>query len=109
MPRISTQRSSTARLPLLTLGLLALNAPVLAQTAIPAITIKGDQVSAHVSPMLYGLMTEEINYSYEGGLYGELLRNRSFKGGHGAPSLAYWTAIGGGVMTADTTIPLNDA
>ena len=27
--------------------------------------------------MLYGLMTEEINYSYDGGLYGELLRNRA--------------------------------
>ena len=29
--------------------------------------------------MLYGLMTEEINYAYEGGLYAELIRNRSFK------------------------------
>jgi len=32
-----------------------------------------------VSPMLYGLMTEEINYAYDGGLYGELIRNRSFR------------------------------
>jgi alpha-N-arabinofuranosidase len=32
-----------------------------------------------VSPMLYGLMTEEINHSYEGGLYGELLQNRTFR------------------------------
>jgi alpha-L-arabinofuranosidase len=32
-----------------------------------------------VSPKLYGLMTEEINYSYEGGLYGELVRNRNFR------------------------------
>ena len=29
-----------------------------------------------VSPMLYGLMTEEINYAYDGGLYAELIRNR---------------------------------
>ena len=34
---------------------------------------------AAVSPMLYGLMTEEINHSYDGGLYGELIRNRIFK------------------------------
>src|ERR1035438_7960712 len=27
----------------------------------------------------YGLMTEEINFSYDGGLYGELIRNRAFK------------------------------
>lgn len=32
---------------------------------------------AKVSPMLYGLMTEEINYSYDGGLYGELVSNRT--------------------------------
>ena len=29
--------------------------------------------------MLYGLMTEEINYSYDGGLYAELVRNRTFR------------------------------
>jgi alpha-L-arabinofuranosidase len=32
-----------------------------------------------VSPMLYGLMTEEINYSYDGGLYAEMVRNRVFR------------------------------
>src|ERR1051325_7050525 len=32
-----------------------------------------------VSPMLYGLMTEEINHAYDGGLYAELIRNRIFK------------------------------
>lgn len=31
-----------------------------------------------VSPMLYGLMTEEINHSYDGGLYAELIQNRAF-------------------------------
>lgn len=29
--------------------------------------------------MFAGLMTEEINHSYDGGLYGELIRNRSFR------------------------------
>ncbi len=37
------------------------------------------QAKAKVSPQLYGLMTEEINYSYDGGLYGELVRNRTFQ------------------------------
>ncbi len=32
-----------------------------------------------VSSQLYGLMTEEINYSYDGGIYAELIRNRIFK------------------------------
>ena len=40
--------------------------------------IKAGEAAAHVSPMLYGLMTEEINYSYDGGLYGGLVRNRNF-------------------------------
>ena len=34
---------------------------------------------AAVSPTLYGLMTEEINYSYDGGLYAEQVRNRTFR------------------------------
>jgi alpha-N-arabinofuranosidase len=36
---------------------------------IPRLIIKADQMTGHVSPTLYGLMTEEINYAYEGGLY----------------------------------------
>jgi alpha-N-arabinofuranosidase len=31
-----------------------------------------------VSPTLYGLMTEEINHSYDGGLYAELIRDSVF-------------------------------
>lgn len=60
----------------------ALSAPIalLAQSANQVeVQIHADQVTSHVSPLLYGLMTEEINYSYDGGLYGELVRNRDFK------------------------------
>ncbi len=45
----------------------------------PAITLHAGESKANVSPMLYGLMTEEINHSYDGGLYAELIRNRIFK------------------------------
>src|ERR1700729_2309176 len=45
----------------------------------PTLTIHADQPTAKVSPMLFGLMTEEINYSYDGGLYAELIRNRTFR------------------------------
>ena len=44
----------------------------------PVLTIQADKVVKHVSPTLYGLMTEEINHSYDGGLYGELIQNRAF-------------------------------
>jgi alpha-N-arabinofuranosidase len=43
------------------------------------LTINLKQPKSAVSPMLYGLMTEEINYSYDGGLYPELIRNRTFR------------------------------
>lgn len=38
-----------------------------------------DKAVSKVSPTLYGLMTEEINYSYDGGLYAELVRNGTFR------------------------------
>jgi alpha-N-arabinofuranosidase len=47
-----------------------------------------------VSPTLYGLMTEEINYSYDGGLYAELVRNRSFLDDPKRP--IHWSPVGEG-------------
>jgi alpha-L-arabinofuranosidase len=49
-----------------------------AQAPPATLTIHTDQPVSPVSPTLYGLMTEEINYSYDGGLYAEMVRNRSF-------------------------------
>jgi alpha-N-arabinofuranosidase len=46
---------------------------------VATLTVDLAQVKAKVSPQLYGLMTEEINYSYDGGLYAELVRNRTFQ------------------------------
>jgi len=57
--------------------LAALAAPALWGQA--ALTIDVSSKKAPVSPTLYGLMTEEINYSYDGGLYAELVRNRTFR------------------------------
>ncbi len=47
-----------------------------AGTAQTVLTIDTGAARAKSSPMLYGLMTEEINYSYDGGMYAELVRNR---------------------------------
>ena len=49
-----------------------------AQTVPATLKIDVGKTVAKVSPTLYGLMTEEINYSYEGGLYAELVQNRNF-------------------------------
>src|SRR5436309_3492299 len=43
------------------------------------IVVQAAQPGAKISPLLYGLMTEEINFSYDGGLYAELIQNRIFK------------------------------
>ena len=75
--------------------------------AIPVLQIKADQVIARASPTLYGLMTEEINYSYEGGLYGELIRNRTFKAN--AQNPVFWNAVGDAAISLDTNQPLNSA
>jgi alpha-N-arabinofuranosidase len=44
------------------------------------LTVQYDHPLHAVSPTLYGLMTEEINHSYDGGLYAELIRDRTFFG-----------------------------
>ncbi len=126
------QTKLPARLGSLLMLLAVTTSNLFAQTTnpVPVLQIKADQVTARVSPMLYGLMTEEINFSYEGGLYGELIRNRSFKAdainagikpdvydpakyypvqiaASSAPK--YWSAVGGAVMALDTNTPLNEA
>jgi len=73
----------------------------------PVLQIDAGKVTGRVSPLLYGLMTEEINYSYEGGLYGELIRNRTFKANRTYP--VFWDIVGNGVISLDTNQPLNPA
>ena len=60
---------------LVTAALLGMNALMLQAQEL---TLRLDKAETEVSPMLYGLMTEEINYSYEGGLYTQLVANPSF-------------------------------
>jgi len=57
--------------------------------------------------MLYGLMTEEINYSYDGGLYAEMVRNRTFQD-HGFGGLARWYLDNKGTARATITFDGNE-
>jgi alpha-N-arabinofuranosidase len=73
---------------------------VVAPLAAPAqgvatLTIDTSKIVANVSPTLYGIMTEEINHSYDGGLYAELISNRTFQTSRGL-SLENWTLIQNG-------------
>ena len=53
-------------------------AAILSLAAAPTFTVDASRPAGKVSPTLYGLMTEEINHSYDGGLYAELIQNRAF-------------------------------
>jgi alpha-N-arabinofuranosidase len=89
--------------------------------------IRADQITAKMSPTFHGLMTEEINCAFEGGLYAELIRNRNFKESvperrnrqnpdQSRPAkepkdLVHWSLVqergGAGSMMLDTSTPLN--
>ena len=76
-------------------ALLAILAQCLRLTAQgPSLAIQMDHPTAKVSPMLYGLMTEEINFSYDGGLYAELVRDRAI--GQDRRALNHWTMVARG-------------
>jgi alpha-L-arabinofuranosidase len=64
---------------------------VLAQPTPAVLTIHVDQPISKVSPTLYGLMTEEINFSYDGGLYAEMVRNRTF--GSNWDGIQHWLLV----------------
>ena len=65
---------------------------LLHQVASPTLSLDLSQPGIAVSPTLYGHMTEEINFSYDGGLYAELVRNRAFRDDTKKP--AHWSAVG---------------
>jgi alpha-N-arabinofuranosidase len=76
----------------------------------PVLHIKADEIAAKVSPVFSGMMTEEINHSYDGGLYAELIQNRVFKDNATAP--VHWLLVQGHGTTAsmalDDTNGLNE-
>ena len=58
----------------------------------PTFTVDATRAAGQVSPTLYGLMTEEINHSYDGGLYAELIQNRAFLDSASTP--VHWSVVG---------------
>ena len=57
-------------------------AAIAAAITLPAagvtVTVRADQGKA-ISPDLFGIFFEDINYAADGGLYAELVQNRSFE------------------------------
>jgi alpha-N-arabinofuranosidase len=92
-----------------TLLVTGTTAATLAQN--PTLTVDASRVAGRVSPMHYGLMTEEISHSYDGGLYAELIRNRVFKDSANTP--VHWSVVQGNgsaaTISLDRAEPLSSA
>ena len=58
-----------------------------------SITVSVDKPGIKVSPTLWGIFFEDINLSADGGVYAELVRNRSFED---SEKPDHWTAVGSG-------------
>lgn len=63
------------------------------------------------SPLMYGLMFEDINHSGDGGVYAELIPNRAFQGSREHPStIEPWVSVGNAALTLqNTSVPLSSA
>jgi alpha-N-arabinofuranosidase len=52
---------------------------LLAQDDPIQLTVRGDKPGAKISPTMYGIFFEDINFGADGGLYAELVKNRAFE------------------------------
>ena len=84
--------------------------PALADVS-ATLDIQVDKPGPAIPPSFYGLMTEEINHSYDGGLFAELIQNRTFQDpGQSVGNLpVHWSLVGTGRMGVDHDRPVNDA
>ncbi|MFI5585467.1 LamG-like jellyroll fold domain-containing protein [Amycolatopsis sp. NPDC051758] len=83
------------------------------------LAVDANVVRANTRPTTYGSILEDISHSVEGGLYAELVRNRTFKetyqrnSGAGDTAVPYWSLLTSpgatGTYAIDTATPLNTA
>ena len=79
-----------------------------ARAEFATLTVEADKPGAKVSPTLWGVFFEDINLSADGGIYPELVRNRSFED---SEKPEFWTLTSLGdpksEMAVDNSTPLN--
>jgi alpha-L-arabinofuranosidase len=92
------------RIVLVVLSLFLLAGLTAARAEDSSITVKVDQPAHPVAPTLWGIFFEDINLSADGGIYPELVRNRSFED---ADKPEYWAAIGGATLAVDKSKPVS--
>ena len=118
--------SNNALMRFITASFLLAVVRISAGAAIPAtIDIDVNKPGAAIPPTFYGLMTEEINHSYDGGLFAELIQNRTFQdplppiaGSHPPQDVPadppiHWSIVqgegGNATMATDRSNPVNAA
>ena len=66
-----------------------------------SLTVHADRPGPKISPSLYGIFFEEINHAGDGGLYAELIRNRSFEE---SSQPVNWRMVKEGMVDAEMAI-----
>jgi alpha-L-arabinofuranosidase len=82
---------------------------------VATVSVQADAAGTKISPDLIGIFFEDINYAADGGLYAELVQNRSFE--YNATESKGWNALtawelverggGKGTVTTETTTPVH--
>jgi alpha-L-arabinofuranosidase len=102
---------SSMQRPILRVGLVGLLAISVSATAQPdhakvaRLTVHADQEGPKISPLLYGIFFEEINRAGEGGLWAEMIQNRSFEDDRQEP--ASWKVSSAVKASLDRNHPLD--
>src|SRR3954471_21899160 len=87
--------------------LSSLLASIHAEESPTTVTVAVDKPGIKVSPTLYGIFFEEINRSGDGGIYAEMINNRSFED---ADTTVGWnvTTSEGSSATLDNSQPIHE-
>src|SRR5436190_9993301 len=100
----------------LTVASARMPAPARAAGVPATLDVNVDKPGVTIPPTFYGLMTEEINHSYDGGLFAELIQNRTFQDPPPrGPAAAerklplHWFLVGEGAAGIDRNDPVNPA
>ena len=75
------------------------------------ITVDTGKARFPTAPDLWGIFFEDIDLSLDGGVYAEMVRNRSFEDGHGHVrelTLEYWDSVGNAECVLDKSRPISE-
>ncbi len=92
-----------------TAAALALAAAATSALAENVVKVDTSKALFETAPDLWGIFFEDIDLSLDGGVYAEMVRNRSFEDGNGRRgelTLEYWHPVGGAEYFLDSSRPL---